>query len=107
MAPKKEAKSGKGKGPKKHLHQVITTAAPDGSYTHHHVYKAKRDDHDHMAEPARLMATSDNPDEAGEHVTDQFAANQEAQAAPQGQDDGEGAQSAPEEQGAAPEGEEA
>src|SRR5271165_2817030 len=75
-------KEGKGK---KHLHQIRTVRAESGSFVHHHTYKAKAGDH--MHEPERMMATSLTPEEAGEHVTEQFGGQtgggEEAEAGPQ------------------------
>jgi hypothetical protein len=76
MAEKKEEKKEEKKG-KKHLHEIRTTAAEDGTYVHHHTYKAKKEDA--HAEPERQnVATSGSPEEAGEHTADQFAMNQAA-----------------------------
>lgn len=63
----------KGSMPKgKYLHKIITERVPgDETFVHHHVYK----DHEHhpMEHPPRPMATSDTPEEAGEHIAEQFA----------------------------------
>lgn len=59
---------------RKHLKRIVSEAAHDGSYVHHHTYE----DPDTGAEDHRPnMATSDDADEAGQHVTDQFAMNQQ------------------------------
>lgn len=78
MAEKSESKP-----KKKHLHRVITEAVVDHKgkttgYTTHHQYKAHHADH--HAEPEKPAAVHDNAEEAGEHVTDQFAAQEGAQA---------------------------
>lgn len=62
---------------KKHLHEIRSEESEDGKHIiHHHTYKAKRGDE--KTEPERKnMAVSSSPDEAGEHVADQFAMNQQ------------------------------
>lgn len=75
----------KKKPKKKHLEEVRTKQAEDGTYVHHHTYKAHKDDA--HAEPERQnVATSQTPDEAGEHVAEQFGMNQAppAEGAPAG-----------------------
>lgn len=72
----KERKGGEdGKKPeRKHLHEIRTQAAHDGTYVHHHTYKGKESDH--HAEPERMnVATSNSPEEAGQHVAEQMAMN--------------------------------
>lgn len=88
---------GKGKGGKKaagskrmHLHEVRTTQAEDGSLVHHHTYKKSADDEHPMPERGP-MATSSTPDEAGQHVAEQFGMNGMAQPEPAGGEEaGEG-----------------
>jgi hypothetical protein len=70
---REEPKGERGKKPRKHLHQIITEEAHDGTFTHHHVYKAKKGDM--HSEMPRLMATSSSPEEAGEHTAEQFGMN--------------------------------
>lgn len=72
---KGEREGGEKKKPaKKHLHSIHTEQAEDGSYVHHHTYKAKKSDA--HTEPTRMnAATSQSPDEAGQHVAEQFAMN--------------------------------
>jgi hypothetical protein len=67
-----------GKKPaKKHLHEIRSEETEDGHIIHHHTYKKKRGDSE--TEPERKnVAVSSSPDEAGEHVADQFAMNQPA-----------------------------
>jgi hypothetical protein len=69
---------------RKHLHQIRSEETEDGHVVHHHTYKKKRGDTE--TEPERKnVAVSSSPDEAGEHVADQFAMNQpapDAEAAP-------------------------
>lgn len=99
---KREPEAADGEKPKKkHLHQIVTEAAHDGSLTHHHIYKDRKEDT--FSHPSRLMATSSTPEEAGDHVSEQFAANQ-AQPAPDEQAAAAPAEGAPEDQdaGAAP-----
>lgn len=74
-----------GKKHKKHLHQVRTVAAHDGTHVHHHTYKDKKEDA--HSEPEREnVATSGDAEEAGQHVTDSFAQNEGA--APAGEPEG-------------------
>lgn len=85
MAEKTENEKPKG-GKKKHLHQVITESVHDKNgkhtgYVHHHVYKEKATDH--HSEPAKPAGVSNTAEEAGEHVQDQFGAQEGAAAAPQ------------------------
>lgn len=65
---------------KKHLHEIRTVAAKDGSFAHFHRYKNHPDDED--AEPERMVATSESPEEAGQHVQEQMAMNQPQEAGP-------------------------
>lgn len=78
MAEEKKEHEGGGKKPaKKHLHEIRSEETEDGHIIHHHTYKAKKGDD--KTEPERKnMAVSSSPDEAGEHVSDQFAMNQAA-----------------------------
>ena len=70
-----EGKEGE-KPKRKHLHEIRTQAAHDGTYVHHHTYKA--DAHDHHTEPERQnVATSNSPEEAGQHVAEQMAMNEQ------------------------------
>ena len=91
---KREMKKGE-KKPKKHLHSIRTEQAEDGSFVHHHTYKAKKEDA-HTEPERQNVATSDNPEEAGQHVAEQFAMNQGQQGEPE-----EGGE-APEQGGGAP-----
>lgn len=62
------------KGKKKHTHAVTTIAAKDGTYVHHHHMKDHPDDqHATVHENA---ATSQSPEEAGQHVEDTMAQNE-------------------------------
>jgi hypothetical protein len=88
---KKDEKGGKKK--RLHLHEVRSTQAHDGSIVHHHVYKDSQDSDETMPERGP-MATSSSPEEAGQHVAEQFGMNQGGDAgaaaepgaeAPQGQ----------------------
>lgn len=77
----------KPKSKKKHLHQVITESVHDGKgkhtgYVHHHVYKESATDH--MSEPAKPAGVSDTAEEAGEHVQQQFAAQEGGAGGPMG-----------------------
>jgi hypothetical protein len=83
--PEGERKQG---GKKKlHLHEIRSTQARDGSIVHHHTYK-EHPDHPFTMPERGPMATSANPEEAGQHVQDQFAMNQGAG----GGDEGAGGQ---------------
>lgn len=73
------------KSKKKHLHQVRTEAAHDGSYVHHHTYKEKKED-PHTEPERQNVATSGDAEEAGQHVSDSFAQNEGA--APAGEPEG-------------------
>lgn len=66
---------GEGKPHKKHLHQIRTVQAEDGTYVHHHTYKNKKSDM-HTEPEREHAATSMNEDEAGQHVTEQMGMNQ-------------------------------
>ena len=79
MAEKKEEKrepekkegekhEGGAKKHKKHLHQIVTTFAHDGTATHEHVYKAKKEDH--HTEPPVLAGTSSNMEDLHDHMDD-------------------------------------
>jgi hypothetical protein len=75
-AEKKDGEKSEGKGKKKkHLHEIRSTQAEDGSIVHHHTYKEHKDAK--FSEPERgPVATSASPEEAGQHVTEQFGMNQ-------------------------------
>ena len=74
--PAAEGKSeGGGKKRKLHLHEVRSTQAHDGSIVHHHTYKEHKDAPFAMPERGPV-ATSATPEEAGQHVEEQFAQNQ-------------------------------
>lgn len=78
MAEKKsEPKAGK-KGKKLHLRGIHTEQARDGSLVHHHTY-ADSKDADYSHPERRNMATSATPEEAGQHVAEQFAQNSQQQ----------------------------
>jgi hypothetical protein len=72
MADKAEKKDKKSK--RKHLHQIRSVYAHDGSVVHHHTYKS--DSSDDHTEPERVAASSQNADEAGQHVADNFGQNE-------------------------------
>ena len=91
---KKDGEKSEGKGKKKrlHLHEIRSTQAHDGSIVHHHTYKDHKDAL--FAHPERgPVATSQNPEEAGQHVEEQFGMNQGGgeQPAEDGQGEGESA----------------
>jgi hypothetical protein len=78
---KEERKHEGGKGeekkaPKKHLHQIRSVQAEDGTVVHHHTYKAKREDH-HTEPERENVATSQDAGEAGQHVEEQFGMNEQ------------------------------
>jgi hypothetical protein len=60
-----------------HLHEIRSTQARDGSIVHHHTYKESKESPDTLPERGPA-ATSASPDEAGQHVQEQFAMNQGA-----------------------------
>jgi hypothetical protein len=72
--PEGERKEG-GKKKRLHLHEIRSTQARDGSIVHHHTFK-EHPDHPFTMPERGPMATSANPEEAGQHVQDQFAMNQ-------------------------------
>jgi hypothetical protein len=81
MAKEKEERA-EGKPKRKHLHEVRTEQAEDGTYVHHHTYKDKKGGH---PEPERRnVATSKTPEEAGEHTTEQFGMNDQGEGDPGG-----------------------
>ena len=95
MAEEKHEK----KPARKHLHEIRTEESEDGHHIHHHTYKKKRGDTE--TEPERKnVAVSTSPEEAGQHVAEQFAMNQPPSegAEPGGEEPG-GEQPAPEEIG--------
>jgi hypothetical protein len=58
----------KGKKPKKHLHQIVTTFAHDGTAGHEHVYKDKKEDH--HSHPPVFAGTSSNMEDLHAHMDD-------------------------------------
>jgi hypothetical protein len=71
---KREERKGTAKK-KLHLHEIRSTQAHDGSIVHHHTYKESKDAP--FAHPERgPVATSSSPEEAGQHVAEQFGMNQ-------------------------------
>ena len=70
-----EHKDGAGKKKKMHLHEIRSTQAHDGSIVHHHTYKEHKD-HPFTMPERGPMATSSTPEEAGQHIQEQFAMNQ-------------------------------
>lgn len=63
---------------RKHLKRVVTEETHDGHFLHHHTYEKKRGEGE---EPERRnVAVSSSPDEAGQHVAEQMAMNQPADA---------------------------
>lgn len=67
---------GEEKKPRKHLHEIRTQAAHDGTYVSHHTYKAKASDH-HTEPERENVATHSSPEEAGQHVAEQMAMNEQ------------------------------
>jgi hypothetical protein len=79
---------------KHRLKKITTEEADDGSFVHHHEYQT----HDGHKVERRNVATSQTPDEAGEHTAEQFGMNPDAAqpaAAPALADPGGDAGSAP------------
>lgn len=67
---KEESKGGEKKAgaKKKHLHQIIHTFAHDGSASHEHVYKDKKEDA--HTRPPQFMGTSQNIEDLQQHDAD-------------------------------------
>jgi hypothetical protein len=75
----------KKKPAKKHLHSIRSEETEDGHIIHNHTYKKKRGDTE--TEPERKnVAVSSSPEEAGQHVAEQFGMNDQ----PQGDEGGGG-----------------
>jgi hypothetical protein len=73
--PEKKGDDSKKKPEKKHLHQIRSEETDDGHILHHHTFKKKRGDTE--TEPERKnVAVSSSPEEAGQHVDEQFGMNQ-------------------------------
>lgn len=72
-AAKKSEHEG-GRKRKLHLHEIRSTQAHDGSIVHHHTYKEHKDAPYSMPERGPV-ATSASPEEAGQHVQEQFGMN--------------------------------
>lgn len=89
---REEHKGGEHEKPKKHLHAIRTEQAEDGTFVHHHTYKAKKE-HRNAERERENVATSATPEEAGQHVAEQFGMNQppegEAEAQPGGEPGGD------------------
>jgi hypothetical protein len=75
-----------GKKKKMHLHEIRSVQAHDGTIVHHHTYKESKESPYTMPERGPV-ATSASPEEAGQHVQEQFAMNG---AEPEGGDAGAG-----------------
>jgi hypothetical protein len=58
-----------------HLHEIRSTQAHDGSIVHNHTYKESKESPHTMPERGPV-ATSATPEEAGQHVAEQFGMNQ-------------------------------
>jgi hypothetical protein len=82
-----------GKKKKMHLHQIRSVQAEDGSVVHHHTHKAKKGDPFTMPERENV-ATSQSPEEAGQHVEDSFAQNGQGAQEEGGEEQAEAAQGA-------------
>lgn len=93
-----EKKSEGGKKAKKHLHQIVTTRAHDGSYIHEHVYKAKK--HDHHSEPPVFAGTSQGMEDLHQHMDDHFGGGAGEEQAEGAQGDNAGEEAAEGAQGA-------
>lgn len=65
------------KSKRKHLHKIVSESTGDGHIVHHHTYKKSRDDDDTESE-RRNVAVSGSPEEAGEHVAEQFGMNDQS-----------------------------
>jgi hypothetical protein len=74
----KEEKTAKHEGAKpkrKHLKGIYTEQAHDGTLVHHHTYQRDRNDPNTIEPQRGPMATSSSPEEAGQHVAEQFGMN--------------------------------
>jgi hypothetical protein len=80
MAKEEKKEEGKKKPARKHLVQIRSERAEDGSWVHHHTYKAKKSDH-HTEPERQNVATSENAEEAGQHVAEQGQMAEQADAA--------------------------
>jgi hypothetical protein len=74
-AESKTEHKGGAKKKRMHLHEIRSTQAHDGTIVHHHTYKEHKDAPFSMPERGP-MATSASPEEAGQHVQEQFGMNQ-------------------------------
>jgi hypothetical protein len=61
---------GEHKAKKKHLHQIVTTQAHDGTWSHDHIYKDHKEaQHSH---PPVFAGTSSNMEDLHQHMDDHF-----------------------------------
>jgi len=63
----------KGKKEKKRLVRQEVEETEDGHYLHHHTYRNGKGEHEHR----KNVAVSASPEEAGEHVAEQFGMNEQ------------------------------
>lgn len=84
-----EEKKGSEHKKKKHLHQIVTTKAKDGTFGHEHIYKDHPDDA--HSNPPVFAGTSSSMEDLHQHMDDHFGEGAEqAQAQPaQGEPDGD------------------
>lgn len=97
--PGSEKREEKGAKKKKHLHQIITTFAHDGTAGHEHVYKAKKEDH--HTEPPVFAGTSSNMEDLHDHMEDHAGPQMNGgsgEEQEQGAESEQGGQEEPEEQ---------
>lgn len=73
--PEAEKSKAAGGKKKKHLHQVITTKAKDGTFGHEHVYKDHADDA--HSNPPVFAGTSHDMEDLHSHMDDHFGAGAE------------------------------
>lgn len=86
-AEKKDGKrEGEGKAKAKHLHQIITTRAHDGSFGHEHVYKDNPKDH--HSHPPVFAGTSQDMEDLHAHMDDHFGGGAEGHGEPDGDEGG-------------------
>jgi len=71
-----EKKDGGKKAKRKHLLEIRSRQAHDGSIVHHHTYMRDKNDPRSIEPEREAMATSQNPEEAGQHTAEQFGMNQ-------------------------------
>lgn len=75
MAKEKEEPKKGSKAKRKHLLEIRTRQAHDGTLVHHHTYMKDKEDPRTIEPEREAMATSGTPEEAGGHLAEQFGMN--------------------------------